>query len=154
MNVRGTVALMVSCALFGSAASVVSKGQSPVAPAELAFAGGGAQPKTDSLKTNLTVLPRNMSAADIVQVMARYTQELGVQCGFCHVENPQTQQVDFASDENPRKQTARIMIGMLNDINNKYLPQVGDRRYAAPISCGNCHQGQTYPPVFESRPQP
>jgi hypothetical protein len=154
MNVRGTAALMMSCALFGIAMSVVSKGQSPEAPPDLNFAAGSAQLKTGNLKTNLTVLPKNMSEADIIQLMARYAQELGVQCGFCHVENPQTQQVDFASDENPRKQTARIMIGMLSDINNKYLPQVGDRRYAAPISCGNCHQGQTYPPVFEPRSQP
>jgi hypothetical protein len=154
MNVRGTVALILGCTLFGSAASVVSKGQSPEAPADLTFAGESAQPKSGSLKTNLTVLPKSMSAADIIQVMVSYTQELGVQCAFCHVENPQTQQVDFASDENPRKQIARVMIGMLSDINNKYLPQVGDRRYAAPISCGNCHQGQTYPPVFELRPQP
>jgi Photosynthetic reaction centre cytochrome C subunit len=144
MNVRRAVTLMLSCALFNVAMNVASSGQSPETPA----------PKTGTLKTNLTVLPRNMSAADIVQLMARYTQELGVQCAFCHVENPQTQQVDFASNENPRKQIARIMIGMLGDINNKYLPQVGDRRYAAPISCGNCHQGQTYPPVFEPRPQP
>jgi hypothetical protein len=136
MNVRGTAALMMSCALFGIAMSVVSKGQSPEAPPDLNFAAGSAQPKTGNLKTNLTVLPKNMSEADIIQLMARYTQ------------------VDFASDENPRKQTARIMMGMLSDINNKYLPQVGDRRYAAPISCGNCHQGQTYPPVFEPRSQP
>lgn len=46
------------------------------------------------------------------------------------------------------------MIGMLSDINNKYLPQVGDRRYAEPISCGNCHQGQTSPPAFEARSSP
>jgi len=86
-------------------------------------------------------------------LMNRYGQELGVQCTFCHATNPQTQQVDFASDENPAKQTARIMIGMLRDINDKYLAQVSDRRYAVPITCGNCHQGQTYPPAFEpSRP--
>ena len=145
---------MLSCALFNLVMNVVSKGQSPESPAGLSLARESAAPKTASLKTNLTVLPKSLSAADIVQLMARYTQELGVQCAFCHVEDPQTQQVDFASDENPRKQTARIMIGMLSDINNKYLPQVGDRRYAAPISCGNCHQGQTYPPVFEPRLQP
>jgi hypothetical protein len=154
MNVRRRIAVMSSCVLCSVGMSLVSKGQSPEAPADLTFAAESGKPNTGSLRTNLAVLPKSMSVADIISLMARYTQELGVQCGFCHVENPQTQQLDYASDENPRKQTARIMIGMLSDINNKYLPQVGDRRYAAPISCGNCHQGQTYPPVFDPRSQP
>ncbi len=102
--------------------------------------------------TNLKVLPKNISQGDIIQLMFRYGQDLNVQCQFCHAENPQTQQVDFASDDNPMKTTARIMIGMLSDINTKYLAQIGDRRYAVPLTCGNCHQGQTYPPPFERRP--
>jgi nitrate reductase cytochrome c-type subunit len=44
------------------------------------------------------------------------------------------------------------MIGMLSDINTKYLAQVSDRRYSTPLTCGNCHQGQTTPPVYEARP--
>jgi nitrate reductase cytochrome c-type subunit len=86
--------------------------------------------------------------------MTRYSQELGVQCVFCHTQNPQTQQVDFASDESPAKLTARVMIGMVRDINDKYLAQVSDRRYAVPISCGNCHQGQAFPPAFEVKAAP
>jgi Photosynthetic reaction centre cytochrome C subunit len=111
-----------------------------------------AGPVAPGRATNLKVLPKGISQADIVQLMVRYTQDLNVQCQFCHVENPQTQQVDFASDENPMKATARIMIGMLNDINAKYLAQIGDRRYAVPLTCGNCHQGQTFPPPFEPKP--
>jgi len=106
-------------------------------------AGPAAQPR------NLQVLPASLSDAEVVQLMVRYGQELGVQCSFCHAENAQTQQLDLRSDENPRKQIARIMIGMVSDINNKYLAQVSDRRYAVPISCGNCHQGQTFPPPFQ-----
>jgi len=104
---------------------------------------------TATVTRNLKVLPISLSDADVVLLMVRYGQELGVQCSFCHAENPQTQQLDLRSDENPRKQIARIMIGMVSDINNKYLAQVGDRRYAVPISCGNCHQGQTFPPPFQ-----
>jgi len=111
-------------------------------------AGPAAQPR------NLQVLPASLSDAEVVQFMVRYGQELGVQCSFCHAENAQTQQLDLRSDENPRKQIARIMIGMVSDINNKYLAQVGDRRYAVPISCGNCHQGQTFPPPFQLSSSP
>jgi hypothetical protein len=106
------------------------------------------------LASNLQVLPRDTPYADLVLLMTRYSQELGVQCVFCHTQNPQTEQVDFASDESPAKLTARIMIGMVRDINGKYLAQVSDRRYAVPITCGNCHQGRTFPPVFEPKLAP
>jgi mono/diheme cytochrome c family protein len=104
--------------------------------------------------SNLQVLPRDTPYADLLLLMTRYSQELGVQCVFCHTQNPQTQQVDFASDESPAKLTARVMIGMVRDINDKYLAQVSDRRYAVPISCGNCHQGQAFPPAFEVKAAP
>jgi hypothetical protein len=104
--------------------------------------------------SNLQVLPADTSQAELLELMARYTQELGVACTFCHAQNARTQAVDFASDENPMKQVARVMIGMVHDINDKYLAQVGDRRYARPISCGNCHRGQTYPPPFDPMGHP
>lgn len=99
---------------------------------------------------NLKVLPADIPEADLVQLMVRYSQELGVQCQFCHAES--SQGIDFVSDQSPAKQTARVMIGMLRDINTKYLAQVSDRRYSVPLTCGNCHQGQTTPPVYEARP--
>jgi hypothetical protein len=99
---------------------------------------------------NLQVLPKDISAGELASLMVRYSRELNVQCQFCHTEGPQG--IDFASDESPAKLTARVMIGMLNDINTKYLAQVSDRRYAVPLTCGNCHQGQTTPPVYEAKP--
>jgi hypothetical protein len=99
---------------------------------------------------NLQVLPQDISAADLAGLMVRYSRELNVQCQFCHTEGPKG--IDFASDESPAKLTARVMIGMLSDINTKYLAQVSDRRYAVPLTCGNCHQGQTTPPVYEAKP--
>jgi hypothetical protein len=134
MPVRRALALIMGCSLLGVAMNVTSRAESP-----------------ESKRMNLKVLPKGIADSDLVLLMVRYGQELGVQCAFCHVENPQTQQIDFSSDENPMKQTARIMIGMLSDINTKYLAKIGDRRYAVPITCGNCHQGQTFPPIFESK---
>lgn len=99
---------------------------------------------------NLKILPKDISAGELAGLMVRYSRELNVQCQFCHTETPNG--IDFASDESPAKLTARVMIGMLNDINTKYLAQVGDRRYAVPLTCGNCHQGQTTPPVYEAKP--
>ena len=100
--------------------------------------------------TNLTVLPKDIPAARLKALMKRYGEELGVPCGHCHVEDPESHHVDYASDDNPKKQTARLMITMLSDINTKYLSQLGDPRYTAHVTCGNCHQGRTDPPAFES----
>jgi hypothetical protein len=150
MDLRYLAGLIVGGSVIAFLCDVASHAQSPPVPGRPMSLPDSAKPRS----RNLTVLPRDISDAEIVQLMVRYGQELGVQCGFCHAEDPQTQQVDLASDENPRKQTARIMIGMVGDINNKYLAQVGDRRYAVPISCGNCHQGQTYPPAFQAKSAP
>jgi len=105
-----------------------------------------------SKPVNLQVLPKDMSSASIGKLMKRYSQDLGVSCSHCHVENPQTQKLDYISDENPAKQTSRVMIAMLNDINDKYLAQLGrDARYSVPVTCGSCHQGRSSPPEFEGR---
>jgi hypothetical protein len=105
-----------------------------------------------SKPVNLKVLPKDISAPEIGKVMKRFEADLGVTCDHCHVENPATQQFDYASDENPDKTTARLMISMLQDINDKYLAQLGgDRRYAVPVTCGSCHLGQSSPPSFEPR---
>jgi hypothetical protein len=132
--------------MCGGVVSAVPKGREanaasvPVVVQE----GAGATPR------NLLVLPKDIPAGELVQLMARYSQELGVQCQFCHAESARG--IDFASDQSPAKLTARVMIGMLRDINTKYLAQVSDRRYSVPLTCGNCHQGQTTPPVYEAKP--
>lgn len=97
---------------------------------------------------NLKVLPKATSPEDLRDLMSHYNEELGVGCSYCHVRDTRTHRPDYASDENPRKQVARVMIGMVRDINEKYLARVSDRRYATPINCGNCHQGHTSPPEF------
>ena len=100
--------------------------------------------------TNLLVLPAQSSRASVRSLMKQYERELGVSCSYCHVEDRDSGVIDYASDENPRKHTARIMISMLNDINEKHLAQLGgDRRYAQPVTCASCHQGRASPPVFE-----
>jgi Photosynthetic reaction centre cytochrome C subunit len=147
MNARYTVALILSCSVFGVAMAAAPQG--PVAKA--AVDAVSAQRVSHPKPTNLKVLPKDISGDDIDKLMHRYKQDLGVPCGYCHEENAQTKQIDFASDENPVKETARFMIKMNNDINTKYLAQLGDRRYADPFTCGNCHQGQVDPPTFEPK---
>lgn len=100
---------------------------------------------------NLQVLPKNLSRQSVRKLMKAYTRELGVTCAHCHVEDPQTQTLDYVSDDKPTKQTARIMIAMLMDINDKYVARLGrDPKYSVPVTCGSCHQGQSTPPAFEA----
>ena len=101
--------------------------------------------------TNLKVLPKDISLAQLRRVMTGFRDDLGVTCSYCHAESPQTGDLDFASDEKPAKQTSRLMLRMLNDINNKYLPGNGDQRYSTPVTCGTCHQGESTPPAFEPK---
>jgi Photosynthetic reaction centre cytochrome C subunit len=112
------------------------------------------QPHVHAKPTNLKVLPKEMSGEDIDKLMHRYQQYLGVSCGYCHEQDPETKTIDFASDLNPEKETARFMITLTSDINNKYLSKLGESRYADPITCGNCHRGQVQPPNFEIKPYP
>lgn len=99
---------------------------------------------------NLQALPRDIAPVALGRLMKRYERDLGVRCGYCHVENHDTGKIDFVSDENAMKQKARVMIGMLDSINNDFMAQLGgDSRYAVPVSCGSCHQGRANPQPWE-----
>ncbi|MEJ0084550.1 MAG: c-type cytochrome [Pseudomonadota bacterium] len=145
LNLPGrTITALISFGLLGAAIAysqderLVAAVSSPVRQAD--------QP------TNVQVLPRDLSRAGVRRIMEQFERELGVTCSYCHVEDRDSGAIDYASDENPAKQTARVMITMLDDINEKYLAQLStDRRYAVPVTCGSCHQGHSSPLAFEPR---
>jgi hypothetical protein len=96
---------------------------------------------------NIKALPKNISGEELIKLMRQYEGDLGVQCQFCHAQNP-TKRSDFVSDANPRKDVARYMITMTADLNDKYLAEMPNRMYADPITCGTCHRGAKHPTVF------
>jgi hypothetical protein len=106
---------------------------------------------------NLKVLPQN---TDLRKVMRAYSGALGVECEFCHTApDPVTHHGDRASDANPMKNQARVMIQMTDDLNKKYLPLLakhgdGDHDETAVIGCGTCHRGEKHPPAFVPPPRP
>ncbi len=105
-------------------------------------AGGGQGRPAPAPPSNLKVLPKDISRQDLNMTMRGFTQALGVECEFCHEANPAPK----AGDGNPKKNVARVMIQMTNDINSKYLSQISaDHKQ---ITCGNCHQGHEEPPTF------
>ena len=120
----------------------------PAPPAAAPPPGGRAPQKPKNLK----VLPED---TDLRKVMRQYEGDLGVECEFCHTApDPVTHRADRASDANPMKDTARYMIQMIDDLNNKYLSEMPSRRYADPITCGTCHRGEKHPSIFVPAPRP
>ncbi len=81
--------------------------------------------------------PKNLKVlkpdTDIRATMGAFRNALGVQCTYCHVMG------DFASDDNPKKEVARHMITMVQDINGRF--QDGKMH----VTCYTCHRGATEP---------
>ena len=103
--------------------------------------------------TNLQVLPKNISSADLMKLMHGYAGQLNVKCSFCHAEDKQTHHINFASDANPEKKIARTMIAMTGEINEKYLSQVKDPDGPMKVECGTCHRGHSMPQAYVPPPE-
>jgi len=111
-------------------------------------AGVFALPRPANEYTNLKVLPKNISSKNLSKIMIDdFEDGLGVSCGFCHVEQKDSHKLDYASDEKPEKQIARLMMKMTMGINKNYFklkhPVIGDSILA--ITCATCHNGQPRP---------
>jgi len=102
---------------------------------------------------NLQVLSKDISGPDLIALMRGYTKALGVDCQFCHAQDPQTHRLNMALDTKPDKTIARTMIAMTQEINAKYLSTEKDPD-ATPadktVTCGTCHRGHTMPVPFTS----
>jgi hypothetical protein len=113
---------------------------------------GSPAPQAGAAPTNLQVLPHDIGSSELSQRMYGFNRALGVQCDYCHAQGADPDHPDYASDENPRKLTARLMLRMLDDINGKFIAQLGDARYVDQVECGTCHRGHSEPPSFEPAP--
>ena len=106
---------------------------------------------------NLKVLPKDIPKDTLVATMRGFTQSLGVRCSFCHVEasgaNPAPgfgsvggQSFNFASDEKDHKKAARVMLGMVDSINTRFLAMIPNRDDPPTnVNCMTCHRGMSKP---------
>ena len=88
--------------------------------------------------TNLKVL-KVTTGAEVGQIMRTFTAGLGVQCVYCHVQG------NFASDDNPKKEVARHMITMTQQVNGNFP---GGKML---VTCFTCHRGEAEP---KTAPEP
>jgi len=119
-----------------------------IAMAIVVIAGIAAVPSPRKDYKNLKVLPKDISTKDLSRIMIdEFEDGLGVSCGFCHAEEKDSHKLDYASDEKPEKEIARLMMKMTLDVNEKYFqvthPLIGDSVLS--ITCMTCHKGQPRP---------
>jgi hypothetical protein len=135
--------LLVFSAALATAVPALAQGGPPA---------GGARPMP--APANLKVLPKDISHDDLIKRMRQYEGDLGVECGFCHAQDATTHRTDFASDANPMKDKARVMIAMTEAINTKFLTQLADHKATDdPATCGTCHRGASEPTAFVPAPR-
>jgi hypothetical protein len=101
-----------------------------------------ALPQEPERAKNLKVLPKNISHEELITVMRGFDAALGVKCNFCHApQKDDAKKLDFASDENPHKGTAREMMRMTKRINKKFFKN----SEVMAVSCYTCHHGNEEP---------
>ncbi|MGB6668830.1 MAG: c-type cytochrome [Candidatus Acidiferrum sp.] len=120
--------------------------------AGLIFWGTGAQAQLPDKFTNLKVLPKDISKAELQSMMRGFAFALNVRCEHCHAEKPGGKkfEMDFAADDKEAKKTARLMIEMLATINRDYINKVPTTSTPIPVQCVTCHHGLTEPRTLNS----
>ncbi len=103
---------------------------------------------------NLKVLPPNITQNDLGEVMLGNLRGLGLRrlagegCLFCHVgdmDQPRDSW-DYASDDKPTKRKARVMMAMVQAINQDHLVNLETRIDSSfRVTCNTCHAGRTDP---------
>jgi hypothetical protein len=107
-----------------------------------AVAAQGGRPAPAMVDTPTVKVLTGLTVPEFEAEMQHFVQGLGLTCGGCHTRG------NFASDDNPRKVTARRMIEMTKLINAQFFPDFkpaeGESRLGK-VTCYTCHQGSETP---------
>jgi len=99
-------------------------------------------PTAQIVDTPSVKILKGLTAPQFEAEMQQMNVALGVACGFCHVRG------NFASDDNPRKATARRMLEMTQTINRQFFPDYrpgAEESSLGRVTCYTCHQGEQRP---------
>jgi hypothetical protein len=100
----------------------------------------------DSL-VNTRIFARGTPVTTVIGTMRNITGWLGVRCQYCHIgeEGLPLDSFDFASDDKRTKQTARLMMDMVREVNRRLGDVPGRPQPALEVTCGTCHRGVARP---------
>lgn len=104
--------------------------------------------------TNLKVLSKDIRPEQLVALMRSFTEALGVRCSTCHVgeENRPLSSYDFAADDKLMKKKARVMLHMVQHINDEHLADLPERLDPPlRVTCFTCHHGVREPRTLQDR---
>jgi hypothetical protein len=126
-------------------AAAVASAQPPAPAAPAGQRGGGAGGQGAPM-TNLQIFPKDTPRPQVIQTMQAFTQALGVQCAYCHVDEGRGGRQDYAVDEKPTKKAARGMMLLAREINDKLPTAVGKSADTTTrVGCATCHRGVPVP---------
>lgn len=145
----GAVAALLAMAVFATA-TVAQAPQGP--PPE------GHMERHFPPPSNLKVLPKDLTAEQVHQIMHKWAGSLGVECDTCHAADPNhvgpngRPRLNFPDDSKPEKNIARLMYTMTQEMNAKYISKAMQMDTssddASPVTCGTCHRGHLRPEEF------
>lgn len=99
---------------------------------------------------NIKVFPASATYEQVDHAMDQFKVDLGVKCNYCHApdkDNPKKN--DLPSDDNPKKDIARQMMRMTEDMNKKYIATIKhteqDTAMIQLVTCNTCHRGVPKP---------
>ncbi len=155
MKLSSPMLSAATAVLLAAAFAVTTFAQAPAPPQPPA---GSPPPPPHSFPapTNLKVLPKDLTAEQVHDIMHKWEAALGTNCSHCHAADPNKigpdgrPRLNFADDSKPEKATARLMYGMVENINTNYIGKIDNS--GMPVTCGTCHRGHTDPEPFVAPP--
>ena len=98
--------------------------------------------------TNLKILPEGIQRSELIGIMRGFAIGLGQRCSFCHTvsDGLDSPDDDFASDEKASKRQARVMLRMVQAINQDHVAGLPERTEPnVEVGCVTCHAGRPRP---------
>ena len=122
---------------FLAAALVAACAVAPLA------AQGRPQGGPDSL-VNTLVIPHNTPVPQVLAMMRGFAGALGVRCDYSHVD--EGGRTNFPLDDKRTKRTARLMMRMVQQVNDSTLSRIPERPTPnVAVTCMTCHRGVARP---------
>jgi len=155
-------ASVLAAAMLSAAQAPQMQTASPPGASAQAEPPGGRPMRSFPPPTNLKVLPKDTTGAEVRDMMETWAGALGVQCDNCHMPDPNRParngrpRLNFADDSKTDKQVARIMYTMTQQINKDYISKTMDmdkEDEGSPVTCGTCHRGHKMPETFVIPPE-